>query len=450
MLTYFLSLLSKETSITFIVLLPLTLHFFSPVSPRKNIFITLLFVVTALIYLGIRRSVLHGTLADDTVSIADNVLVGAKTFSTHIGTAFYIIGLYVKLLFFPHPLSYDYSFNQIPIVSLENIFSIGAMLFYTAIGIYASMILVKSFKNRKNGIPSTRDILPSFRILSFGIFFFLVTIFLFSNLVLTIGTSMGDRLMYFPSLGFCICMALLYIKFFMKENRKLEIRNWKLYPLIFILILYSYKTYSRNAYWKNNYTLYSHDVHVVPNSTKAHYYLGLELVKVIAATEPDSAKRRKIYEKGINELEKAVKILPSFASAYTQMGVAYYRMKNYEKAIENYNKAATLRPSDAITLNNIGTVYFEWGKYREAAEKFQQALQVDPRYVDGYMNLGSVYGTLQQYDKAIDAFLNAIKYAPDNALAYHFLAITYQNKGDRVNAEKYFEMERKFTSSSSP
>lgn len=442
MLVFFFSLLSKETSITFLALLPLSLHFFSSVPLRKNIFITLLFIVTAFVYLLIRRSVLQGALTDDTVSIADNVLTGAKTFGTHLGTAFYILGLYIKLLFFPHSLSYDYSFNQIPVVSLGNIFSVVSVLFYAAIGIFAGKILFKSFREKRHrfSFSATCPDKSGSHVLSFGIFFFLITIFLFSNLVLTIGTSMGDRLMYFPSLGFCICIAVLYVTFFMKENWKLETGNWKLYPLMAVLILFSYKTWSRNPDWKDNYTLYSHDVNLAPNSVKAHYYLGLELVKVVAAAEPDSARKRKIYEEGIAELERAVKILPTFANAYTQMGVAYYRMKNYEKAIENYNKAATLKPGDAITLNNIGTVYFEWGKYREAEEKFLQALGVDPRYVDGYMNLGSVYGTLQQYDKAIDAFLNAIKYSPDNSRAYHFLAITYQNKGDKANAEKYFQM----------
>jgi len=429
---YFLSLLSKETSITFLALLPLSLHFFSKITVRKNILLTSFFVGVAVVYLLIRQSVLQGAVGDLGVSMADNIIVGAKTFGTHTGTAFYILGLYIQLLIFPHPLSYDYSFNQIPIVSLGNIFSVVSLLFYIAIGSYAAIILFKSFKQQTINYEQ--------RTISFGILFFLVTIFLFSNLVLTIGTSMGDRLMYFPSLGFCICIAILYIKFFVKNDLKPEIRNWKLYPLFIILILFSYKTYSRNADWKDNFTLYTHDVGIVPQSVKAHYYLGLELVKVVADAEQDVDKKKKCYENGIAELEKAVKILPSFSSAYTQMGVAYYRMKNYEKAIENYNKANELKPSDAITLNNIGTVYFEWGKYQEAKEKFQQALQIDTRFIDAHMNLGSVLGTMKDFNGAIASFQNAIRFAPDNARAYYFTAITYQNMGDKANADKYFQI----------
>ncbi len=426
---YFLSLLSKETSITFLALLPLAIHLFSGTSLKKNISLTAFFLGTALLYLMIRHSVLQGAMADDGLSVADNVLVGAKTFNDKVGTAFYILGLYLKMLVFPHPMSYDYSFNHIPLVGLNNLYALLAVFGYVAMGGYAALLFFRSFnKPAQDG---------NNRILAFGIFFFLGTIFLFSNLVLTIGTSMGDRLMYFPSLGFCIAIAAIYLKFIKLES--IHTLNAKLLPVLLIALLFSYKTYSRNFDWKSNYTLYTHDVKIVPNSVKAHYYLGLELVKAVADSTPDPARKKLIYEEGIRELERAVEIMPTFSSAYTQMGVAWYRLKKFEKAIENYNKADALKPSDAITLNNIGSVYFEWGKYAEASEKFKKAIQVDPRFVDAHMNLGSVYGTLNDFGNAIASFQNAIQYAPDNARAYYYIAITYRNMGDKVNADKYFE-----------
>ncbi len=431
----FLAFLSKETAITYLAILPLALFFFRNISLIKIIFTMVPFIVLIGIYFIIRFSVLHGFT--DIPSMSDNIIVGAKTFSTHYGTAFYILGLYIVKLIFPHPLSYDYSFNAIPIVGMENIFSIISFLFYLGIGGFAAFILYESFKQQTTNNEQ--------RTISFGILFFLLTIFLFSNLVLIIGTSMGDRLMYFPSLGFCIAISVLLVKFLKIENlgEKIELKNFlkpNFLPILAAVLLFSFKTFSRNPDWKDNYTLYSHDVNIVPNSVKAHYYLGLELVKVVADAEQNTEKKKKIYEEGIAELEKAVVIQPSFNSAYTQMGVAYYRMKNYEKAIENYNKAASLSPSDAITLNNIGTIYFEWQKYPEAKQKFQEALAIDPRFIDAYMNLGSVLGTLKDYNGAIASFQNAIKFAPDNARAYFFIGITYQNMGDKTNADKYFQM----------
>ena len=56
------------------------------------------------------------------------------------------------------------------------------------------------------------------------------------------------------------------------------------------------------------------------------------------------------------------------------------------------------------------------------------------------MNLGSVLGTMNDFNGAITSFQNVIHYAPDNARAYFFIAITYQNMGDKANADKYFQI----------
>jgi protein O-mannosyl-transferase len=443
--SYFLSLLSKETSITFLALLPLALHFFSSASFKKNISTTAFFIGIAVAYLLIRHSVLQGAMADEGVSIADNIIAGAKTCSERIGTSFYILGLYVTMLFYPHTMSYDYSFNHLHIVSIGNVFSIASILFYFAIGIYGAFILYNSFKKKSPAALYKGEIPP---ILGFGIFFFLFTIFLFSNLVFAIGTSMGDRLMYFPSLGFCMVMAILLCPNPKGSNHNPAFKIFRMSSLgvtkgvvlCIVVSLYGLKTYSRNADWKDNYTLYSHDVKLVPNSVKAHYYLGLELIKTVAETEQNPEKKKALYEEGIRELKRSVEIMPSFGSAFTQIGVAYFRLKNFEKAIENYNKATALQQADAITLNNIGSVYFEWKKYGEASENFNKALQIDPRFVDAYMNLGSVYGTLGNFNSAIECFQNAIKYSPDNARAYFYIAMTYQNRGDKLNADKYYKI----------
>jgi tetratricopeptide (TPR) repeat protein len=436
---FMLSLLSKETSITFLALLPLAVHFFTSSTLKKNIAITAFFIGTALVYLYIRNKVLGGGIANLEVSVADNFILGAKSLNEKLGSVFFVLGLYVKLLLFPNPLSYDYSFNQIPIVGMSNLFSIFSLVFFTVLGIFALIVLYKSLiKNASESI-----IQKEMKFITvFGIFFFLITIFLFSNLVLTIGTSMGDRLMYFPSLGFCILISVLMVHFFKIDaidTKKIE-NNSRLIPTMLIVLFFSYKTYSRNFDWKDNNTLYSKDVKTVPNSAKAHYYLGLELIKVIADKEQDPEKKRKIYEEGIVELRKAVEILPAFGSVYTQMGVAYHRLKNYEKAIENYKKASSLSATDAITLNNIGTIYFEWKKYEEAMEYFKKALQIDSRYIDAYINLGSVYGTVGDFQNAIISFQNAITYAPENGKPYYFLALTYANTGDKINADKYYKI----------
>lgn len=439
LLAFSLSLLSKETSITFLALLPIALLFFTAVPIKRNLVITSYFIATAFVYLILRSRVLQGALSDNTVAISDNVVAGANTFSTHAGTSFFILGQYIKLLFFPHPLSYDYSYAHIQLVELGNIVSTASLLFYLTIGTIALFILYRHYRAKLSN-PLAAAGMPE--LISFALLFFLATIFLFSNLVLIIGTSMGDRLMYFPSLGFCMCIAALYMKFLSVPG--IDIKQpkiiLKLLPFFAVILLFSAKSWSRNYDWKNNNTLYAHDVELVPNSIKAHYYYGLDIIKTVAADEPDTEKKNKLYELGIKELERAIELFPTFTNAYTQLGVAYYRLKNFDMAIKNYNKSIELNHHDAIPFNNIGIIYFEEQKYPQARESFERALQIDSRFVDAYMNLGSVLGVTKDYNNAIASYEKALLYAPDNARAYYFIAVTYVNMGDKVKADKYFQI----------
>lgn len=428
--SYGLSLLSKESSITFLALLPIVLYFFVRAGLKRTLLLTSCFVGVAALYLFLRASVLQGASVNEGISVADNVIVEAHTFSTRMGTAFYILALYFKLLVFPKSLSYDYSYQTIPVVPLTNPVALLSCIFFLAIGIYAAISIIKSFKTQP------------INLLILGIVFFLIPASLVSNIIIVIGTSMGDRLMYFPSLGFSICIAFLLQRLLKIE--KIAVEGWnakvRFIPVALILIIFSVRTWYRNPDWKNNYTLYSHDVKLVPNSVKAHYYLGLEIIKEVAANETDPQNKIATYKEGINELEKSIQIMPTFSSPYTQMGVAYHHMKDYGNAIKYYNKALELTAADAVTLNNIGSVYFEWRKYPEAETKFREALHIDPQFVDAYINLGSAQGTIRDFNNAIISFQNAIRYAPDNANAYYFMALTYSNLGDKANADKYYQV----------
>lgn len=74
--------------------------------------------------------------------------------------------------------------------------------------------------------------------------------------------------------------------------------------MFIITVLYSVKTMSRNADWKDNITLYTHDVEPMARA-KTHYYLGNELIKKVAEDEKDSIQRMAILNKGILEVKKA-------------------------------------------------------------------------------------------------------------------------------------------------
>jgi hypothetical protein len=119
-----------------------------------------------------------------TTSILNNTLNAAPDNSSKYATIFYVLLRYIVLLIFPHPLSCDYNFAQIKIQTLSDPAAMIGVIVYFGLGIYALI------KFRKKSI------------VAFGILFYLITLAPVSNLFFLGGSTMAERFMYIPSLGF--------------------------------------------------------------------------------------------------------------------------------------------------------------------------------------------------------------------------------------------------------
>ena len=424
---YFVALMSKESAITFLAVFPLAAWIFTNSTPSVWLRKMIPLAVTAALFLLIRSAVLSGS-EPESVSVADNLLMAAKDPLTRILTAIAILGRYLKLLVFPHPLVFDYSFNQIPLATFTDVYFLAGFIAHVALLIYG-------FQRAR-----AKDIM------GFAILFYFITISVSSNIFMIIGSSMGERFLYTPSLGYCMGIALLISKWVpnVAETGAVKLldaikKPVVLLPLLVLLSGYSLKTITRNPVWKDNYTLYSNDVLLSPNSTRTHYYLGNYLVKPEVWEGKSDAYRDSVLYKGIASLRKSIEIYPSFADSWIQMGVAYYKMNKPDSAMVCYQEALKLNPGNATIHNNIGTVYFSKGMYKESLDAFLKATQLDPRYSEAHANAGSAYGMMQQYDNALNSLFQSVKWDPNYAQAYFFIGITYQFKGDKVNADAYLQ-----------
>ncbi len=422
------SLLSKESGVTFFAIFPLAVYFFTDASAKKNMKVLLWMLIPVAIFLLLRKNILENNLKTS-FAVADNLLMAAPDFAGRFATAVFILGIYLKLLFFPHPLVFDYSFKQIPVVDVTDWRFLISLLIYAALLVFA---IIKFKKKDK---------------IAFSILCFLIALSIFSNIFIIIGTSFGERLMYLPSLGFCIGIAVILSRIFKTnsndQNNSLLVfikNNVKLLAVVTVIfVLYSFKTVTRNKAWKNNFTLFSNDVKLSPNSTRTHYYLGNYLTKPenIGVNPKDSVRMNAVLDSGIVELKRAIEIHPKFCDVYKQLGVAYGKKKDLKASFDYYSKAIECNPTDAPTHSNIGTVYFEMGNYSDALKAFNKAVLLDPNYTEALANLGSCYGMMKDYDNSLIYLHRCIKSDPGYAQAYYFLSITYGFKGDKQNADFY-------------
>jgi len=475
-ISFFLSLLSKETGVAFLVIIPLTLFVFTTTDIKRIIIVSVSLLVFTGVYLFIRSQILESITSSHELMAIDNTLMDAKDFTGREATAFYILLKYIFLLILPHPLSYDYSFAQIKIQTLGDPGALIGILIYVAIGVYAIINIRKK------------------SVVAFAILFYLLTLSPVANVFLIIGSTMAERFMYIPSLGFCIIVTWLLIKLTKVERIKSKFGNLKQFfsvnssvmtIVIIVVGLYSIKTYTRSKDWKGNVELFGHDVEIADNSARAHYNWGSALLLNLYPKEKNKDRQSKILDSAIIEFSKANSIFNNYSDCYMNMALAYtdktdlsksaeeFKMNN-QKAIETYEIANKLygKPN-AKLYNNLGMLYgkanqFEkalsildsaikydednaeahnnrgnalagLGRYKEALPEFEKAVSINKKYAEAYRNIGSTYGNLKVFDKALENFKIAYSYDSTDAQTLYFMGYTHQSMGDSILAKQYFE-----------
>ena len=317
---YFLALLSKEWGIVLVALIPIAFVVIKKETVSHAIKASIPFFSVAVLYLLIRFSVvgLGGDLKQEDV-LNDPYLYasGAEKFATETA----ILLKYLVLHVFPHPLSSDYSFKTIEYRNF------GSWDFWASIAVHLGLIalMIKLFIKK--------------HMLAFALGFYLGPLFLVSNYVFDIGATMGERLVFHSSFGFCLIVAYLLVKFVQKQG-DLNLQKWIILPLLAVVIgLASFKTIDRNSDWKNDTTLFIHDVQVVPNSVLANGNAGKAFLEMAEKENDSDIKRKGFLNKAEFYLNRALKIHPSYYSAYLNLGYVWFMRNNLNKAEYYWNTA---------------------------------------------------------------------------------------------------------------
>jgi tetratricopeptide (TPR) repeat protein len=434
---FFLALMAKESALTLLAIVPVLLYVFKDVPWKKGITLITPLALASFVYIMIRASVLHGVIDTKKVALLDNVLASAPDFITRFSTAMYVLGRYLLLLVFPDHFSMDYSYSEITLMKISDYKFIISFVIYLGLLIYAINKISK------------KDII------AFSILYYLISMSIVSNIFVVIGTVMADRLVYAPSLAICIVLAVLVTRIFKGGGETSAVTNLNAFfrqhlkPFMIaaaVLLLYSFKTLSREKVWENDMELYKSGVEDSPNSSRCQYLLGIEIRNKTLKEEKDSTKRVVLYAQIEQQFKKAVELCPVNFDAYRDLGRNYMEQGDTMKALENYDLALKYNPYESLTLNNKAVIYFQAGRYGEAMEMFKTAVRSNPKYADGLKNLGSCYGVFKDYDNAILYFNKSLEYETDDEKkpeTYRMMGMTYQYMGNQPMADIFLEKSRK-------
>jgi tetratricopeptide (TPR) repeat protein len=393
-LYFFLALMSKESPITLLVIVPMTLFVFRRPDAKTMLRAVAPIGMAAVVYLAIRSSVLTSqTGSSSAISLIDNSLTAAPDFLHRQATAFYIGAMYLRLLVFPHPMSSDYSFRQVPVVGFDNPVAIGSLLVHVGLLTYGVVRLRK------------RD--P----VAYGILYYLISIALVANVLFLTRSTMADRFLYAPSLGFSIVLVLLLVRVLRLDVKSGgEDRPWSVNPVFvgvvgLILVPSIALTWARNPDWKNDTTLFSADSRHSPNSARIHFMYGNHMLQELTHGNVEASRQDEYYNIALAEFRRAIALYPSYAEPHMLIGDAYTYRKDYAAAANWY--------TGIVTRN--------------------------PRFGAGYIYLGNTYVSMGDNAKAIAAFQKALVLNPNDAGVNYLLGTAYRAQGDTAVATQYLE-----------
>lgn len=404
LLFYFLSLMSKETALTFIFIFPLLLYFFSRAEISKKISAFAGYCATVLLFLFLRYLATNDNAGIPSTDVLNDPFVNMTSIE-RLATIFYSWIHYFKLMIFPLKMSYDYNYNQFPLMT----FSDPAVIFSVLFHLFLVYVAIKGFRKKS--------------VYSFAILFYLVTFSILSNFFFNIGTIFADRFMLIPSLGFCIILIEagfgIYQKSDSASGRKI-IKGSLVTLLAFVLLSFNVRNISRCSDWKDNNTLFIADTDDAPKSAKVQLNAGIAYLTLESTA--DSTEKVMLINKAIEHLQKGIDIYPAYIDGYMNMGVAYSRLGNIQLAEEWWNRARKINPLHPgfNEYNKIISVhYYNMGLSEGVAKNFiesiaqmRMALKYDSTNAEIFYNLGGAYFTIQRMDSAKYFFSKTLEINP--------------------------------------
>lgn len=458
-ISLFLGLMAKENALAFAFIIPASLWFFRKPNKQAWWLSIICIFIPSIIFLIIRGQILGGGTSSLPDELMNNPFLGATTTQKY-ATILFTWFIYLKLLVFPHPLTYDYYPYHIHLVGFNH----PAVLFM----LISSIALVVLFFN---GL-KTKSI-PAFSILGFAASFGMV-----SNLFFPVGTFMNERFVFMPSLFWSVgLVTLLYIWFDKKKSFPVKITVYAL--CVYTLVFYPVKTIARNRAWANDLTLFTTDVRTSANSAKSNCSAGGKLWEE-GKTIKNNNLQNNYFSQSETYLRKAIAIYPNYGDAWLLLGNLLYDYKkdiegsaqcylevlkrqpgnkdarqnidivvtqstNYTWAREYYTSLLKIDSNQFKPNYRLGVIYGRYlGNLSQSLRYLEKAHQIDPNNVEAMKDLGTAYGMSGQPAKAAAVFEKALQKNPSDPQLYFNYGISLMQTGNKTKADSMFALANKY------
>ena len=402
-LAYAGAMLSKEVGAVGLVLVAAQDGFL--VRDRKALFqnpvrapLYVAYGATLLTYVLVRNQIVGGVGVPDTFYM-DNPLVQAPP-GVRLTTALAVVGKGLALQLLPWAQSPDYSYNAIPLVQ--------SILDLRFLGAVAALALLGW------AVVANRARRPA---LALGILWYGVAVLPTANLFILVGTIFGERLLFLPSVAFCLLAG-------MAGAWLLTRTRWGPVLVLAWSALLVVQNVRYVGAFSDDISLFRAAVAAVPNSTKAQHKLGEELLR---AGE---------VEEALPHLRQALRIAPDNEFAAVTLSQAREQVARLYLPPEPGAPPGTEAPEGPEVLYTLGNLSRQRGDMAGAERYWTRALAEDPAHPPSLADLGLLSLTRGDTARAEQHLRRAVEAEPSLARAWYNLGRIHLARNDPAAARR--------------
>ncbi|KAK7891356.1 hypothetical protein WMY93_023319 [Mugilogobius chulae] len=292
-----------------------------------------------------------------------------------------------------------------------------------------------------------------------------------TNLFFYVGFVIAERVLYIPSMGFCLLVAVAGRSLYVRVRHRPS-RTALVYCSAVLILLFGAKTVLRNRDWQNEEMLYKSGIYV--NPAKAWGNLGNVLKSQGKMEEAEHAYRNALYyrsnmadmlynlglllqesnkfSEAVHYYKLAIGSRPTLASAYLNTGIILMNQGRLDEAKRTFLTCADIpdenlkdphahKSSVTSCLYNLGKLLHEQGHQEEALSVFKEAIQKMPRQFAPqslYNMMGEAYMRLNRLTEAEHWYKESLRVKPDHIPAHLTYAKLLALTGQKTEAERYF------------
>jgi hypothetical protein len=275
----------------------------------------------------------------------------------YLFTQFRVIVTYLRLLLLPINQNLDYDYP------VSNTFFQSAVM--ASFAVLLSLMCLAAYLFRRSRT-ATGDRRFTFGLVSFGLFWFFVTLSVESSII-PIEDVINEHRLYLPSVGFFLSIVAggRQLAEISGERSRL-IKRVAAVAAGVVVIGLSVTAYVRNNTWGDSIVLYEDITKKSPFKTRTHIGLG------------EQYEKRSFFNKAAQEYSTALLLNPRNAVAHYLLGNLYYKNGYLDRALVHYQGVLAINPNSPYSQEQIGIILYRQERHAEALSAFQAAVGLQP------------------------------------------------------------------------